>query len=358
MQMIKRIFQDHWEKYQGFHGDTLREVEIREVDRMLHCKDPERGFTSYRCPECGEVKILGFTCKSRMCTSCGKKYADIWAEKLAGDIYRLPHKHVVLTIPEQLREYYARDRSLLKVLIDSAARLIKNFVETRWKGSKVRPGAICVLHTFGSDIKFNPHIHVMATEGGIDEEGKWHGLRFFANTVLRKTWQYELLTSMKKAVPTREMSNLVDYLFKRYPKGFYVKPKKSGISATRTTRYIARYVRHPPMADSRIKGYDGEMVTFEYIDYRDKKKRKTKTLHAMEFISQVIMHIPEKHFRMVRHYGIYARNLKKVVRKIMAKLGKLAKVVKKEAEKVLESVKVKCDVCGAIMEIEGRWFPS
>ncbi len=39
-------------------------------------------------------------------------------------------------------------------------------------------------------------------------------------------------------------------------------------------------------------------------------------------------------------------------------MAKLAKVVKKETEKVLESVKVKCDVCGAIMEMEDRWFPS
>ena len=358
MQAIRQIFQDHWEEYQKLHEDTLREVEVQEVDRMLHCKDISRGFTTYRCMECNEIKLIGFTCKSRMCTSCGKKHADLWAEKLAGDIYRLPHKHVVLTIPQQLRVYFVRDRKLLKVLMDAAARLIKNFVYSRWKNSKVKPGAICVLHTFGSDIKFNPHIHVMATEGGIDKNGKWHGLRFFANQKLTKMWQYELLTSMRRAVPTSEMAELVDYLFRRYPKGFYVRPKKSGICATRTTRYIARYVRHPPMADSRIKHYDGEMVTFEYTDYRNKKKRKTKTVPAMQLIYKLITHIPEKHFRMVRHYGIYARNQKKIVKAIMAKLGKLAKVVKKEAEKVLESIKVKCDACGAIMEMEGRWFPS
>ena len=356
MQVIKQIFQDHWETYLALHQDTVREVEVIEVDKMLHCKDPSRGFVSYQCPECGELKTLGFTCKSRMCTSCGKKYADLWADKLAGDIYRLPHKHVVLTIPEQLRKYFARDKSLLKVLMDAGAELIKKFVESRWKNSKVKSGAICVLHTFGSDIKFNPHIHVMATEGGIDEKGKWHGLRFFANAKLRKMWQYELLTGMKKAVQTKEMAELVDYLFKRYPKGFYVRPKKSSISATKTMRYIARYVRHPPMADSRIRAYDGEMVTFEYMDYKE-KKRKTKTVHALDFISHIITHIPERHFRMVRHYGIYARNLKKI-RAVMARLGRLARTVKEETKRVLESVKVKCDVCGAIMEVEGLFFPT
>ncbi len=86
---------------------------------------------------------------------------------------------------------------------------------------------------------------------------------------MRKTWQYQVLTSFKKVLPrTPGVAPLIDRLFKRYPEGFYVYlPKESRITSKRLMgRYVARYVSHPAIANTRISGYDGKTVTFWYRD--------------------------------------------------------------------------------------------
>lgn len=72
-----------------------------------------------------------------------------------------------------------------------------------------------------------------------------------------------------------------------------------------TTSYIGRYAKRPAMAESRIKDYDGQFVTFEYQD-KTEKIHNTITLPVKEFITRLIRHIPDKNFRQIRYYGLYA----------------------------------------------------
>lgn len=71
-------------------------------------------------------------------------------------------------------------------------------------------------------------------------------------------------------------------------------------------RYIGRYVKHPPIAESRIIVFDGKQVTFWYKDSETKQK-KTVTMDKFEFIRLLLSHIPEKNFKIVRYVGIYSR---------------------------------------------------
>ena len=61
------------------------------------------------------------------------------------------------------------------------------------------------------------------------------------------------------------------------------------------------------IATSRIDHYDGESVTFHYNRHEDEKYVE-ETLPAIDFIKRLIRHIPEKHFKMIRYGGIYARH--------------------------------------------------
>ena len=71
-------------------------------------------------------------------------------------------------------------------------------------------------------------------------------------------------------------------------------------------RYIGRYVKHPPIAESRIMVFDGKQVTFWYKD-SETKQRKMVTMEKFEFIRLLLSHIPEKNFKIVRYVGIYSR---------------------------------------------------
>ena len=72
-------------------------------------------------------------------------------------------------------------------------------------------------------------------------------------------------------------------------------------------KYIGRYLGRPVIATSRIDHYDGESVTFHYNRHEDEKYVE-ETLPAIDFIKRLIRHIPEKHFKMIRYGGIYARH--------------------------------------------------
>jgi ribosomal protein L37AE/L43A len=213
----------NWDVYRSKHAKDLRDVEIAEVEKMLTCGD--RGYRLYICPECHETETIHFGCNSRVCTHCGKKFADKWADRIVKHTFDVKHRHVVLTIPEHLRPYFNHDRRLLKVLMDCSIKVTSYVLKQKLKKQAV-PGVIAVVHTYGKDMKFNPHVHCLVTEGGFKKDGEWVNLNVFPYSLLRKSWQYHLLTDMKKAIPaTPENSKLIDGLFKEYPKGFYVRAK-------------------------------------------------------------------------------------------------------------------------------------
>ena len=89
--------------------------------------------------------------------------------------------------------------------------------------------------------------------------------------------------------------------------GFYVYAKPNQCDPKNVVKYIGRYLGRPVIATSRIDKYDGELVTFHYNRHED-EKYVVETIPAMDFIKRLIRHIPEKHFKMIRYGGLYARH--------------------------------------------------
>jgi len=145
--IIKRIFQDHWEEFLSQHKDKILEdmqsSVIEPVSKMLGCCTKEMGYAIYMCTNCCEhpEKIVFFTCKSRFCTSCGKAYVDDWVDKMSTQMLDVSHRHLVFTIPEQLRAKIYWNRELLKVLSDTGAKVVMANIQD------ATAGIITVVHT-------------------------------------------------------------------------------------------------------------------------------------------------------------------------------------------------------------------
>ena len=71
---------------------------------------------------------------------------------------------------------------------------------------------------------------------------------------------------------------------------------------------MARYIRHPAVANTRLHRYDGKTVTFWYGDHDGTRHFVTMTVR--EFIQSLIQHIPDRNFKMIRYYGAYSRRIK------------------------------------------------
>lgn len=98
--------------------------------------------------------------------------------------------------------------------MDCAIRTVSDVIEWRLN-YKATPGIVVVLHTYGKDMKFNPHLHCLVTEGGFKNNGIWVDMDHFPFKMLRRSWQYQLLITLKgKLEDTRENQRLIDGLFK------------------------------------------------------------------------------------------------------------------------------------------------
>jgi len=371
---VKKILKFGWQKYETAYSKIIRESEREAVSKVLGCGDPKNGYAEYWCLNCNgaERKIVPFTCKSRFCPSCGKVYTDKWVEKIANEMVDVPHRHVVLTIAEELRPYFYWHRDALNILIDSAAEVLKSIVQERKKKLQLTPGIIIVVHTFGGDLKFNPHIHALVTEGGLDKNGDWQSITYFSYEALRKRWQHLVLKKFKKRFGSEQkVKNLINKLYAQKKKGFYVHAPNRIRDSRGAARYIGRYMARPAIAESRIISWNSEEVVFWY------ESKETVVLPILEFIWRVTSHIPEKQFKMVRQYGIYARTKRKESR-IAVKLWQVAEALKRnKTHEYREKRKkhprkityrelmikeygrdpCKCPKCGGEMELVKIWHP-
>lgn len=305
---IKEILSDHWDSFLAL-GYDLRPAIIKNVEKVIHCGDPSLGHALYICSQCNKIKYVPFRCKSRFCNTCGATYVSQRAKNISFKLINCSHRHLVFTIPEELRNFFRKDRSLLDILFKASSQTLFAWFHNLNKSEHFTPGFISTLHTFGRDLKWNPHIHMILTEGASGDHTVWRHIKHIPFTMLRRRWQANLLSLLHQKLGARFYS-LKSKLFYNYKDGFYVYAKKEKKSIVKDSiDYIVRYTGKPPMAQSRILDYDGNFVTFYYERHED-GKRVTEKLTAIDFIKRLIVHIPDEQFKMVRYYGLYAKKHK------------------------------------------------
>ena len=304
---IKRIFKDWWNKFlENYPNLNIRDVVFNNVERMLKCQTWDLGYAIFKCPDCGNEKIVPHTCKSRMCSSCGNKYNVQRATSIFSKLFKYKHRHVVFTIPEDLRIYFRKDRKRLNYLFKAASITVNYWIKEKYKKKDIIPAYISILHTFGRSLIFNPHIHMILMDGGISNKYKeFVKIDFFSYPSFRKRFMKVLLDMLEEDIGQSEFRKVKNDLYFRYKEGFYVyAPPSKFKSYVDLIKYVCRYVARPVMAESRIIDYDGEYVTFWYQRHEDDLIIIEK-IHAYEFISRIIVHIPDYNFKQIRFYGAY-----------------------------------------------------
>lgn len=311
---IKQIFQDNWDNFVLENSDiTIRPIVFEEVNKIINCGNPNFGYALYVCNHCGKFLKVPFRCKSRFCNTCGVKYAQDRALSMAKKSIRCQHRHIVFTMSNKLWLYFQKYRFLLDGLFDAASHAVLSWFYEINKSQDFKPGIMCTLHTFGRDLKWNPHIHMLCTEGGAGNTEVFRIIKHISFKALRYRWQKLILDYLSKNLPSHELptfKKLKNELYKNYENGFYVYAKPDNISSiNQTINYVVRYTGRPAMAQSRILNYDGTYVTYYYERHED-GQRVEERIHVYDFIKLLIKHIPDKNFKVVRYYGLYAKEHK------------------------------------------------
>jgi len=333
---IKEIFFNYWDKFLELnqHKD-IRQSIITNVRRMIDCRDLSKGYVFYECPNCDNFHITGLSCHSRFCASCGKVYRERRANEIAKKCLNVPHRQFVFTIASELRWYFQQYRKLYDELFQAVNDAFVYLIQGKSKIAKREDrelGYIMFLHSFGRDLKLNPHIHVLIAERVVDSELTFKKFEYFNFDSLRKSFMnrltYRIYHFLKDYVSNDEairFSKLRNELYRKYKSGFYTFGPKlknnSKVDIKNITKYIARYAGHPAMAESRITNVDyvNDTVSYYYDPHEDdtneyvdsKLGRQYVTESVFDFIEKLIIHIPDKGFHTVRYYGFYANKSKK-----------------------------------------------
>ena len=199
MNILQEIFTDHYEEIKY----TLhpRPAEMENIDKMINCGDPSYGGAMYGCIHCGNLKFVPFRCHSRFCTTCGNKYSMDRTTSMSFKLVNVRHRHCVFTIDASLRDFFLQDYSLLNCLFHSVSSVVLRLFSKMNKHKNFTPGFIMVLHTFGRDLKWNPHIHCLISEGGYSDDAFWRNVSHFNYTFLRNAfrsfnrWRTAILSS-------------------------------------------------------------------------------------------------------------------------------------------------------------------
>ena len=312
---IKQILlsDQNWWKFHNQHAANIRPAIVIAIVKLLSCKHILRGYRLYQCPNpnCSHLKYVPFTCKCKACSSCGKKATELWIQKQNQILPNTSWQHITFTMPSELWDFFWYNRKLLNLIGIIAAKCVQKLA----KKKKIIVGIFISIHTFGRDLKRNIHIHLSVTTGGLSEDlTQWKDL-FFHQATLMRIWRYQIITLFRKTyqqqkliIPTVIKKQLIHtftfqhFLNQLYKKTWIVYCSKPSVDHKQNVSYLGRYIKRPAIAESKLKHYDGNEVTFNYLDHNTKTYRKF-TLTVNQFIARFIQHIPDVGSRMIRYYG-------------------------------------------------------
>lgn len=308
---------------------------MEAVNKASSCRTDKLGVAVFCCTGCGTTVSVHRSCKHRFCGRCGNADTIRWAGKMLSTLLKMKHHHIVSTLPQPLR-YLAKmnGKLIFDLLFKCSAEVIKSWFKAR---HNLRPGIVSVLHTAGSDLKFHPHIHMIVSGGGQDIETKGYrslegdylcAQKFFGEQLRIKFQQGLIKLYDKGKIKTPgsigDHDGLVSWLYRIKQKHWVVSIQKPLEDIKQIVGYVGRYTKRACLSEYKITEV-GKTIKFKYNDYKntargEAPRQAIKELHPYEFLDQLLQHVPDKSYRMVRYYGLYnSLHINKIPKELRAR---------------------------------------
>jgi ribosomal protein S27E len=293
-------YDDRFSRQYGFWRPYIEKV----IYRYLDCGDLRHGFARVKCKDCGHEYLLAFSCKRRhFCPSCHQKRVVEFGEWLCMDVLKkVPHRHFIFSIPKMLRRYFLYDRKLLSALSRCAWDSLKVFMQHAVSENKPIPGAVIAVQTFGDFLGFNPHCHILLTDGCFyGERGMFRVAPPLELKKLEAIFRHKVFKMLlKKGKITEEM---IAMLSTWRHSGFNVFCGNRILPKDETAmENLARYIIRASFSQERMRYLEQEGT----VIYKAKDGKDQKTFPAMDWLASMCSHIPNRGEQMVRYYGYYS----------------------------------------------------
>jgi hypothetical protein len=331
----------------------------KAVRAIQNCRTAALGGHMDSCDECGFVKISYNSCRNRHCPKCQALSKERWVMAQEVNLLPVQYFHVVFTLPQELHELAIRNRvAVFNLLFKSAADTLKLLgLNKKYLGAET--GFTAILHTWGQNLMFHPHVHVIIPGGGVTAIQRWRNSRkkfFIPVKVMAKLFRGKFLHGLQQirhSLQGLEDDEAWSPLRKAlYAKNWYVYCKRPFKTPNSVLQYLGRYTHRIAISNHRIVSVHDGNVSFKWRDYKDRSKEKVMTLTAHEFIRRFLLHILPPGFTKIRHYGFLASAVKKTKLALCKRLTgvKIVAVQKLSAAQLMERLTGRdislCPCCG------------
>jgi hypothetical protein len=360
---VQAIFQRFYPSYLARYKPSPQQA--KAAKNIMNCKTSALGGHVSSC-NCGHAEVYYNSCRDRHCPMCQGVAKAMWVDQRCKDAIDAPYFHVVFTMPQELHGLIYHNQHLLYNLMYQGVSetLLELSLDTKHLGAQ--PGFFCILHTWGQDLHYHPHIHVVVMAGGLTRLNKWKSSskKFFVPVkVLSKMFRGKFLHYLKQHYQSRLLSfggtprEFTQLLDDCYKKGWYSYSKGTLAGPLAVIEYLGRYTHRIAISNSRIVNADEETVTITVRDNKDNQARKPVTLKGTEFVRRFLMHVLPSRFVKVRYYGILATRNKKTKLALCRKLTSSATYKPKfEGLSTLQVLSIilgrdvaKCPKCDAVL---------
>ena len=302
MTTLAEIVRQHGAAYRQKFGDRLLPSHKRVLRDVVQCRTAAFGGHVYHCAACDETHYQYHSCQNRHCPQCQHNTAQQWLVRQQALLLPTPYFMVTFTLPAFLREVARRNQRIVyNLLFRSAAAALQELArDPRHVNGQV--GLIGVLHTWGRNLSYHPHVHFLVPAGGVAIDGKqWLPTRHnFLVPIkpLSRLFRAKFQAGLRKAQLASPLT--VDAWNTEWV--VHCQPVGRGQTAL---RYLAPYIFRVAISNRRIIRAANGRVTFRY-QATDTGKLRTCTLSAEEFLRRFLQHVLPKGFVKVRYYGLFS----------------------------------------------------
>ena len=305
------------------------------------CRTAALGGHADACDACGYVRVSYNSCRNRHCPKCQALTKERWVMDREAELLPVPYFHVVFTLPEELNGLVIHNREKLFDLLFSASAdaLRKLARDGKYLGAET--GFTSILHTWGSNLMFHPHVHIVVPGGGLTADGKWRSSRkkfFVPVKALAKLFRGRFMRALEKM--RHDILGLEDEGAWRttanalHSKDWYVFCKRPFKSCRSVLQYLGRYTHRIAISNHRILSIHDGRVSFKWRDYKHGAIEKVMALDADEFIRRFLLHVLPPGFTKIRHYGFLASAVKRKKLALCKKLTGTAFAVREKLSAV------------------------
>ena len=300
MTTIKDIFTTYGPEYIQRFGDRMPTDHHKVIDAIINCRTGHFGASIYQCTQCGENHVVCRCCGNRHCPNCQHHKSRQWLQTQLDR--QLPGHHFMLTftVPEKLRRFIrSHQRVGYAAMFAASSQTIKKLAaDPKYIGADM-PGFFGVLHTWGRQMPYHPHIHYIVPGGALSKtDGKWHCSRidfFLPVKAMSKIFKAKFRDIIKNSGLYSQIDSDV------WNQNWVVNCQAIG-AGEHSLKYLAPYVFKVAISNSRIVKLEDRRVFFKYRKHKSNRWR-TMSLEVIEFMRRFLQHVLPTGFMKVRYYG-------------------------------------------------------